>query len=320
MQNKVSDIRVSVILPNYNHAPYLESRINSILDQTYLNFELIILDDFSTDNSRDIIEKYKNHPNVTSVIYNERNSGSTFIQWQKGLNIAQGEYIWIAESDDCADIHFLENVMHHLDKYKSSHCFSMSYYIDENNNITQSKEEVINNNEQAEFLSFLESKMLYGCLIYNASMVVFRKDTAKNIDWAYITSCKLCGDWLFWNMTIYNGASNVSEVKLPLNYHRRHSSNTSSRTEKNGYTFLEGYTVSKKTFNLLKLKDNKRFYITWYNKWQVYKYEYSFSAETNKNILKMFLKKQPRIAFYEIKRLIGRLIGIKPSLYINPDK
>ncbi|ENV48656.1 hypothetical protein P255_00165 [Acinetobacter brisouii CIP 110357] len=74
-------IKVSVIIPNYNHHKFLHARLDSILKQTYQNFEIIILDDCSTDESRDIIELYRNHPKVSHIIYNTKNSGSSFIQW-----------------------------------------------------------------------------------------------------------------------------------------------------------------------------------------------------------------------------------------------
>lgn len=74
-------IKVSVIVPNYNHHKFLNARLDSILKQTYQNFEIIILDDCSTDENRDIIELYRNHPKVSHIIHNTKNSGSTFIQW-----------------------------------------------------------------------------------------------------------------------------------------------------------------------------------------------------------------------------------------------
>ena len=102
---------VSIIIPNYNHAPYLKQRIESVLSQSYQNFEVILLDDRSTDNSWDILQAYKGHEKVSHCLRNDRNSGSPFIQWQKGIEIAKGEWIWIAESDDWADESLLESLI-----------------------------------------------------------------------------------------------------------------------------------------------------------------------------------------------------------------
>ena len=60
---------VSVIVPNYNHASYLVERIESILNQTYQDFELILLDDCSTDDSREVLLKYKDNPKVHGQNY-----------------------------------------------------------------------------------------------------------------------------------------------------------------------------------------------------------------------------------------------------------
>src|SRR5476649_534842 len=102
---------VSVIVPNYNHARFLKERIDSVLNQTYRDFEVIILDDCSTDDSRSVIEEYRSNPKISNIILNEKNSGGTFNQWDKGIATAQGEYIWIAESDDYADVDFLNTLM-----------------------------------------------------------------------------------------------------------------------------------------------------------------------------------------------------------------
>ncbi|MDO5340840.1 MAG: glycosyltransferase family A protein [Bacteroidia bacterium] len=69
---------VSVIIPNYNHARYLDQRIQTVLNQTYQNFEVIILDDKSTDNSLEVIAKYKVNPHISQIVINEQNSGSPF--------------------------------------------------------------------------------------------------------------------------------------------------------------------------------------------------------------------------------------------------
>ena len=69
----MNNLLVSVIIPNFNHARYLDERIQSVLKQTYQNFEVIILDDKSTDNSLEVINKYKDNPHIAKIVVNEKN-------------------------------------------------------------------------------------------------------------------------------------------------------------------------------------------------------------------------------------------------------
>ncbi len=107
--------KVSVIIPNYNHARYLEKRIQSVLDQTYQDFEIIYLDDASTDKSDQVFAKFENDARIRAVL-NTRNSGTPFIQWNKGVREARGEYVWLAEADDFADPRLLETLVGMLDE------------------------------------------------------------------------------------------------------------------------------------------------------------------------------------------------------------
>ena len=92
MDDKVSiKPLVSVIVPNYNYEAYLDVRMESILAQTYDNFEVIFLDDCPSDGSLDVIEKYKNNPHLKKIVCGDANSGSPFVQWKKGLGLAEGE-------------------------------------------------------------------------------------------------------------------------------------------------------------------------------------------------------------------------------------
>ena len=88
-------LKVSVIIPNYNYQDFIIERIDSILLQTYPIYELVILDDCSTDNSREVIEeKIKTIKDVkVTFIENEKNSGLVFSQWQKGLKNITGDYL-----------------------------------------------------------------------------------------------------------------------------------------------------------------------------------------------------------------------------------
>lgn len=96
---------VSVIVPNFNHAAYLRQRLDSIVNQTLNDIEIIILDDASTDDSRNVIAEYSDPRIITA--YNEQQSGSPFAQWKLGLSLSSSDRVWIAESDDYCDDDFL---------------------------------------------------------------------------------------------------------------------------------------------------------------------------------------------------------------------
>ena len=103
---------VSIVVPNFNHAPYLRERLETIFAQTYKNFEVILLDDASTDDSTKILSEFQNlHADNTRLIVNEKNSGGVFKQWQRGISVARGELIWIAESDDFSAENFLSELV-----------------------------------------------------------------------------------------------------------------------------------------------------------------------------------------------------------------
>ncbi len=223
---------VSVIIPNYNHAQYLDERIQSILNQTYQDFEIIILDDKSTDNSKDIIEKYRNNPKVSNIVYNEKNNGSPFIQWKKGINLARGEYIWLAESDDSCKDTLLENLVKNIQKDKNCVLsFSRSMKIDRDG---KELGLAIKGLDTDEFLSgqvFINKYMAKGCEVQNASSAIFRKNVLNKIDIDY-TIYKASGDKFFWILIAEHG--NVAITHTPLNLFRQHGDNTTKRT------FLQG--------------------------------------------------------------------------------
>lgn len=297
---------VSVIIPNYNHEKYLQHRIDSVLNQTYQDFEVIILDDKSKDNSIEIIERYKNHPKISHIIYNEVNSGTTFKQWKKGIELAKGEYIWIAESDDYADSTFLEKVMSSIEKNNSAIGCCRSYVIDEHDNIKRERADILPSEIYA-LDYFLSHFLIYGNVIYNASGVVFRKDGVDESIWDELTKLTYCGDWLFWAKLAMNSKGTISEVKEFLNYFRTHSSNVSNRSEVNGLTFLEGFPISKMIAKKQGIVLGEKFSQKWFFEWQHYRLYYLFSKKTNLKIFLLFLRREPIIAYYELKRLFLRL-------------
>ena len=104
--------KVSVIVPNYNYERYIHERLSSIEKQSYPVYELIYLDDCSTDSSLHIARSFLSHTKLDMTIFeNNVNSGSVFKQWAKGIDLSRGDYIWIAEADDLCTSTFLNHVM-----------------------------------------------------------------------------------------------------------------------------------------------------------------------------------------------------------------
>ncbi|WP_318284677.1 glycosyltransferase [Bradyrhizobium lupini] len=107
-----SGVRVTAIVPNFNHARYLPQRLDSILAQTYPLVDILVLDDCSSDESRSVIDSYvKRFPERIRAVYNTENSGNVFRQWQKGHSLAKGDLVWICESDDFCEPTFVERMI-----------------------------------------------------------------------------------------------------------------------------------------------------------------------------------------------------------------
>jgi|GEM_PF-757538 len=220
---------VSVIIPNYNHAAYLGQRIESVLAQTWPDYELILMDDCSTDHSREIIEKYRNHPRVSRVLYNEANSGSTFRQWNKGVAAARGEFIWLAESDDYAHPAFLKTLVEKLQACPSAGlAFCHSHLVDERGTATGSTTDWNMPHEPWAALAqqpcwpgelFCRQFLTGRCAIPNASAVVFRKQCYQAAGGADV-SRQMTGDWKLW-FNILIRTQGILETR-PLNYFRTH--------------------------------------------------------------------------------------------------
>ncbi|MDF7810190.1 glycosyltransferase [Hymenobacter sp. YC55] len=227
-------LKVSVVIPNYNHASFLQQRIKSVLDQTYQNLEVIILDDCSSDSSRDILELYREHPKVSYIVLNEVNSGTTFKQWQKGIELARGEWIWIAESDDWCEPTLLETLIKGIDE-SCSIAFCQSLVVHNNGDIFwNTRADRFNQILAGD--DFIANKMLLGNAIINASMCIFKKDCYYKIS-PYFTSYKFCGDWLFWIEIALQGKV-YSSGKI-LNYFRKHDKDVSGGAYAKGLFYSE---------------------------------------------------------------------------------
>jgi glycosyltransferase involved in cell wall biosynthesis len=223
--------KVSVIVPSYNHSRYLAERLDSILAQTFGDLELLILDDASTDDSHAKLLRYCGRL-PGRLIVNATNSGAAFPQWNYGISLARGEYVWIAESDDSADPQFLETLVPLLDENPQvglGYCASklidkQGRTVGDSFGWTADLDPTRWNS--AFFNSGVDELRRYLVLkntIPNASAVLVRRavlETTLPID----SSFKLCGDWLHWGKVL--ARSDVTYIPETLNLWRVESSNS----------------------------------------------------------------------------------------------
>ncbi|MBD2305772.1 glycosyltransferase [Chroococcidiopsis sp. FACHB-1243] len=307
--------KVSVIIPNYNHAQFLEQRIQSVLDQTYQDFEIIYLDDASTDNSNEVFAKFANNSRIRAV-YNQTNSGSPFKQWNKGIRLAQGEYVWIAESDDCADKRLLAELVDKLDNNPTvGLAYCLSWFIDEcDRSIFNSKDLLYFPDKERWEKDFVNNGidecskyLIFENIIHNASAVLIRRSIYEKVGYAD-ESLRLCGDWLLWVKMLL--VSDIAFIAEPLNYYRAHSETVRYEASRNGVFAEESYQIVRyilaniscskevveqvcetRIHRWLKIVFSKNERISWKRQYKIYKVASTVDSKLKFRLTKKILKK-----------------------------
>ena len=118
---------ISVIIPVYNVEKYLRKCVDSVIDQTYKNLEIILVDDGSTDNSGAICDEYIKKDKRIQVIH-QKNRGLSAAR-NTGIKIAKGEYFSFIDSDDWVDVKFIETLCNLAKKYKVPLCVVGEYIM-----------------------------------------------------------------------------------------------------------------------------------------------------------------------------------------------
>ncbi|MDP4877885.1 MAG: glycosyltransferase [Schleiferiaceae bacterium] len=228
---------VSVIVPNYNHADYLDERISTIVNQTYQNIEVLLMDDCSPDESRSVLEKWAAKDDRLEVLFNEKNSGSPFAQWARGSAWAKGKYLWIAESDDACALDMLALHVDALERNeKAVMAYSHSHLVDEEGGFLRDFKEdygfIFGDASRWKSDFTVDGKVevarsiIFSNTVPNASGVLFRKSVFDQVG-APETSWRLNGDWLFYARLLQHGE--LQFFATARNYFRFHERTQRSR-------------------------------------------------------------------------------------------
>lgn len=245
---------VSVIVPNYNHAQFLDERLQSIASQSYTNIEVLLMDDHSSDGSRDVLERWAGSDARMTTLFNNENSGSPFSQWAMGAAWAKGKYLWIAESDDYCDKDMLAVHVQSMEaNEKAVIAYSHSHLVDEKGQFLRdfrddygfifgdtakwTRDFTVHGKTE------VAKHMVFSNTIPNASGILMRK-TAFDAVGAPATHWRLNGDWLLYSKLLQHGE--LIFHARPRNKFRFHAQTQRSRAMSSYKAFdelLEMYDI-----------------------------------------------------------------------------
>lgn len=316
-------VKLSIIVPIYNVERYLERCIISILNQTYINFELILVNDGSTDNSKDICEKYLSIDNRIKLI-NKKNGGLSSAR-NTGIELAIGEYIAFVDSDDYINKYMYEVLITTLKKDKSDMVICGYNKVDQNEiNFQEINNHIDVNNVLASKISKVEA--LDKLLIEGEKFVV---------PWNKIYKRKLFNELRYKNGKIYEDeflahrvlykCNKVSVINEKLYFYIQrdgsiiNSKFTTKRFDK-VYALKERIDFLKEK-NLLELKEKAEKSFVDYFIWN-YFVAYQRLENVNSDLIK--LKNEFNKVFFEIlkntkiswkEKLTLSLLYISPKAY-----
>lgn len=207
--------KVTVYITNYNYGKYIDKAIESVLNQSFKDIEIFIIDDGSTDNSKEVIEKYELNKNIKIIF--QKNKG-LIVTNNIALRLAQGEYIMRLDADDFLDKNAIKLMVDELDNdAKLGLVFPNYFIVDENENIINvrvripSEENNVKDNPAHGACTLIRTKYLRSIGGYDESFT--------------------CQDGYFLWVNFFSRFK-TKNIETPLFYYRRHKSNLTNNRER----------------------------------------------------------------------------------------
>ena len=226
--------KVSVIVPSYEYARYLPGRLASVFDQSQPVFETIVLDDASRDDSVEVIRRVAQAAGRhVRLVVNEVNGGGVFRQWRRGLELAGGTHVWIAEADDLASPDFLaassaasdaDTVLSFTDSRQIGPddeplADGYGYYFE------RVDAALFGAGFALDGAAFARRALSVRNVVLNVSAVLWRRDAlaaALEAAGETLDGYRLVGDWRLYLEACALPGAKVVHVAASLNTHRRH--------------------------------------------------------------------------------------------------
>lgn len=240
---------VSIIIPVYNVEKYIANCLDSIINQTYKNIEIILINDGSTDNSLKIIKQYQSKDKRIKVI-NRGNKGVLYTRVE-GFKLAKGKYITYIDSDDWVENNMIEIMYNKAIEYDADVVKCKFGHNDFNNDNVNLEPDIFIMKQQ--FEPEFYDKFFKDMNIHNVWAQLFKKELLdKNIDDIDITIS--LGDDLELDIQLYKNISNILFISNML-YHYRYNANSITRSLKVDNIKKNIESVTKAYFNAYKSID-----------------------------------------------------------------
>ena len=212
---------VSVVMPSYNHEKYLPQSVESVLNQDYKNIQLIIVDDCSTDSSREIVKHYASIDDRIVPLYHERNFGIARTL-NDGLRLVKGDYLAFLGSDDLWYVDKLTRELKEVNGDKSVIVWSEGDVIDsEGNNLNMKFVDDLHHATERQKEGDIVKEILKGFFIFGQSVLI-PKELLQGI--SFNEDFRYYNDYLFYLYVFSNGKAKY--IPEPTAAYRIHGNNS----------------------------------------------------------------------------------------------
>ena len=292
---------VTVLMPVYNGEKYLKESIESILNQTFQDFELLLIDDYSTDKSLQIIKSFSSKK--IKLVCNEQNYGQS-ITMNNGIKLAEGKFIARLDQDDLSHPNRLEKQVKFLSENKCTILGYLAYTINEYSKITGYIKHPTTNNS-------IKNALGVDCALSHSS-IMMKKDDILSIG-SYSKKYKIAMDWDLWIRAAKNGYEfmNIPEY---LCYSRVHNLQaTSNKGTGINNLINEKVAILNNSKDLINNRKNYNAYLGWKFYYETLSY-YNKRNKKSNFITFFFTNKRMRGLFEFIKLIIFHKIINKPDI------
>mgnify|MGYP001603780498 CR=1 FL=1 len=315
MDGPVTPGLVSVVVASYNHAEYLSRRMDGLINQTYPNIEILVIDDCSPDHSVAVLRRYQSHPNVRLVL-REKNGGWVTVSTQ-GVEMTFGEYVIFANCDDDCDPRMIERLVKSMEMNPGAGvAFCRSLMVDEQDQVMGDdfviRERSFRQRCAADTLiprREMSRYLLHSCIIPNLSAALIRRKCFDSVG-ALSHDYRACSDWdLFFRISDRFDCSYVAE---PLNKFRQHKTTIRSAT-KGRVTHEEFFRLLLSQLKRIELNPLERCKFRYHVMylWAVELIRPSISGAANFPYhFKQILSLDPASLFFLVPAIAGRIIEL----------